>query len=198
MNQENKHIIDDLKVAPIQLPSDSYFETLKKSILNEIGNDGLKKKEQEDVLPKTELSPGKGENLKGNPRIISMYRRWYIWGSAAAILAFAILFSWNFSNSTENSVSINLSSVSNEEIYDYLTENIEDLDSETIALHLSEDVIAYADETEEKNQSSEPKNSKTETFSSKSTLLDQVKDEEILDYLQNESGELDEYLLIES
>ena len=30
MNQEDKHIIDDLQVNPIQLPSDSYFEELKR------------------------------------------------------------------------------------------------------------------------------------------------------------------------
>lgn len=176
MNQENKHIIDDLKVTPIQIPSDSYFEDLKKSILNEIGNDmpiaiGMKKKEE--------------------PKIISMYKRWYVWGSAAAILAFVVLFSWNNTNSTKNSEPINLSSVSNEEIYDYLDENIEDLDPETIAHHLSNDAMAQ-------NESQPSVTENQETISSKPTLLDQVKDEEILDYLNEESGELDEYLLIES
>ncbi|WP_341901010.1 hypothetical protein [Fluviicola taffensis] len=174
MNQENKHIIDDLELTPIQLPSDSYFEELKKSILKEIGNDGLKKKEE--------------------PRIISMYKRWYVWGSAAAILAFAILLSWNNTHTPTESESINLSSVSNEEIYDYLNENIEDLDSETIAVHLSDEAVAQnEDQTSEK----EPVQA-TEDFSSKSTLLDHVEDQEILDYLKDESGELDEYLLIES
>lgn len=175
MNQENKHIIDDLQVAPIQLPSDSYFEELKKSILKEIGNDGLKKKKEE-------------------PRIISMYKRWYVWGSAAAILAFVILLSWNNTQTPPESTSINLSSVSNEEIYDYLNENIEDLDSETIAVHLSNDAIAQNEDQAAENEKVET----TEDFSSKSTLLDHVEDQEILDYLNDESGELDEYLLIES
>ena len=179
MNQENKHIIDDLKVAPIQMPSDSYFEELKKSILNEIGNDGLKKENE--------------------PRIIPMYKRWYVWGSAAAILAFAILLSWNNTNTPPESQSINLSSISNEEIYDYLNENIEDLDPETIAVHLSNDAVA-----QKENQSSENEVAETsEDFSSKSTLLDHVEDQEILDYLKDDpdfyrEGELDEYLLIES
>lgn len=174
MNQENKHIIDDLQVAPIQLPSDSYFEELKKSILKEIGNEGLKKKEE--------------------PRIIPMYRRWYVWGSAAAILAFAILLSWNNTQTPPESASINLSSVSNEEIYDYLNENIEDLDSETIAVHLNNDAIAQNEDQTTENEKVET----TEDFSSKSTLLDHLEDQEILDYLNDESGELDEYLLIES
>lgn len=197
MNQENKHIIDDLKVAPIQMPSDSYFEALKKSILNEIGNDGLKKKKEEDPSadePKIEASLGKSEKLKDTPRIIPMYKRWYVWGSAAAILAFAILLSWNNTNTPAESGSINLSSVSNEEIYDYLNENIEDLDPETIAVHLSDDAVAQNEDQGSENTPTEKK----DDFSSKSNLLDHVEDQEILDYLKDESGELDEYLLIES
>lgn len=172
MNREKRHIIDDLKVAPIQMPSDSYFEDLKKTILNEIGNDRLNKNEK--------------------PRIIPLYKRWYFWGSAAAILAFAILLSRNSTNSTTDSAAINFSSVSDDEIYQYLNENIEDLDAETIALHLSDDAIAQ-------NKSSENKSQETQHIvSSGATLLDNIKDEEILDYLNNESDELDEYLLIES
>jgi len=178
VNQENKHIIDDLKVTPIQMPSDSYFEELKKSILNEIGND----------------VPSATGMKKDTPRIIPMYRRWYVWGSAAAILAFAILLPWSTTNSPKESEGINLSSVSNEEIYDYLNENIEDLDTETIAVHLSSDAI-----TQKGNQEAENDVAGTRgNFSSKSTLLDHVEDQEILDYLKDESGELDEYLLIES
>lgn len=175
MNRENKHIIDDLKVTPIQMPSDSYFEDLKKSILHEIGNDfptasGIKKKE---------------------PGIISMYKRWYIWGSAAAILVFIILFPWNSTNSPTNSEPVNLSSVSDSEIYQYLNENIEDLDTETIALHLSEETMALNGSPDNQNQET------PESVSQKSILPDDIKDEEILDYLDDESGELDEYLLIE-
>lgn len=173
MNQENKYIIDDLEVNPIQLPSDSYFEALKQNILNEIAVDGLKTKKE--------------------PRVISMYKRWYVWGSAAAILVFVLLFPWNTNTApTSDSGSVNLSSVSNEEIYDYLSQNIEDLDPETIAVHLSSDGITWDDSSEEAN----PEIGKT--VSAPSVSLENVKDEEILDYLKNESGELDEYLLIES
>ncbi len=178
MNQENKHIIDDLKITPIQMPSDSYFEELKKSVLKEISNDSLKNKNE--------------------PRIIPIYKRWYVWGSAAAILAFLFLFPWNNSNTVTPTNSVNLSSVSNEEIYKYLTENIEDLDAETIALHLSDEAVT---ETGIEKSASETENQ--EDFTSKSPLLEHVKDEEILDYLNEDpgsyrDGELDEYLLIES
>lgn len=175
MNRENKHIIDDLEHTPIQMPSDLYFESLKKSVLNEIGNNQFKKE---------------------TPRIISMYKRWYVWGSAAAILAFLLLFPWNNTNPPVNSEPINLSSVSNEEIYNYLNENIEDLDAETIAIHLSNDAATASLNTENEKSTSEKE--KRETFTSKSPLLDHIEDEEILDYLKDESGELDEYLLIES
>jgi hypothetical protein len=171
MNSEKRHIIDDLKVAPVQMPSDSYFEDLKKNILKEIGNDRLDKNEK--------------------TRIISMYKRWYVWGSAAAILAFALLLFRNNTNPSTDSVPVNLSSVSDEEIYQYLSENIEDLDAETIALHLSDEAIAQ-------NESSETVKENKQTIPSGTTLLDNIKDEEILDYLDDESGELDEYLLIES
>lgn len=173
MNQENKYILDDLEVHPIQLPSDSYFEALKKHVLSEISVDGLKKNEK--------------------PRVISMYKRWYVWGSAAAILAFALLFPWNTNTvPTTGSESVNLSSVSNEEIYDYLSQNIEDLDPETIAVHLNSDGITWDESSEEANPEIR------QTVSTPSVSLEHVKDEEILDYLKNESGELDEYLLIES
>jgi hypothetical protein len=171
MNQEDKYIIDELEHAPISMPSDSYFEELKKNVLREIKNDGLEKK----------------------TRIIPMYQRWYIWGSAAAILAFLFLFPWNTANPEAASNSVNLSSVSNEEIYNYLTENIEDLDAETIALHLSDEAV-----TGPEIEKSASETEKEEEFTSKSPLLEHVKDEEILDYLDDESGELDEYLLIES
>lgn len=195
MNQEDKHIIDDLQVNPIQMPSDLYFEELKKNILSEVGNNRLK---QEDVkLPKIEASPGKDEKLKEQSGIISMYRHWYVWGSAAAILAFALLFPWNnHTNPSINSEQINLSSVSNEEIYQYLDENIEDLDTEAITAHLSKDVMVNSEVTENRDEASATEN--TDNFSSKSPLLEHIKDEEILDYLNDESGELDEYLLIES
>ena len=70
--------------------------------------------------------------------------------------------------------------------------NIEDLDPETIAVHLSSDGITWDESSGKENPEIR------ETVSTKSILLDNVKDEEILDYLKNESGELDEYLLIES
>ena len=195
MSQEDKHIIDDLKVNPIQMPSDSYFEALKKNILSEVGNNGFKQEEAQ--LPKTETSPGKGEKLKEQPGIIPLYKRWYVWGSAAAILAFALLFPWNNHTSpSTNPERINLSSVSNEEIYQYLDENIEDLDTETIAVHLSKEVVVTSDIVETEDAASVKES--TDHFSSKSPLLEHIKDEEILDYLKNESGELDEYLLIES
>lgn len=181
MNRENKHIIDDLEHTPIQMPSDSYFESLKKNVLNEIRND----------LPVTI-----GMQKKKEARMISMYKRWYVWGSAAAILAFALLFPWNNTNPPVNSEPINLSSVSNEEIYDYLNENIEDLDAETIAMHLSNNATTVLPDTENEKSASEKE--KQETFTSKSPLLEHIEDEEILDYLKDESGELDEYLLIES
>lgn len=195
MSQEDKHIIDDLQVNPIQMPSDSYFEELKKNILSEVGNNGLK--QEETQLQETETLFGKSEKLKEQPGIISMYKRWYVWGSAAAILAFALLFPWNNNtNPSINAEQINLSSVSNEEIYQYLDENIEDLDAETIAVHLNKDAMANAELYEKQDVASSLE--ATEKFTSKSPLLEHVKDEEILDYLNDESGELDEYLLIES
>lgn len=173
MNQENKYMIDDLQVHPAQLPSDSYFEALKKNVLKEIHANGLKKNEA--------------------PRIIPMYKRWYVWGSAAAILAFALLFPWNTATVPETaSGSVNLSSVSDQEIYDYLDQNIEDLDPETIAVHLNSDRITWDESPGKENPEMHP------PVLNKTILLDDVKDEEILDYLKNESGELDEYLLIES
>lgn len=173
MNPENKNILDELEHAPISMPSDSYFEELKKNVLNEIKNEGSKKSKE--------------------TRIIPMYQRWYVWGSAAAVLAFLILFPWNNPNTTTPINPVNLSSVSNEEIYNYLTENIEDLDAETIALHLSDEAV-----TDPKTEKSVSETENQEDFTSKSPLLEHVKDEEILDYLNEESGELDEYLLIES
>lgn len=173
MSQANKQLIDDLKVTPIQMPSDSYFEGLKKNVLEQIGNTRLEEKKE--------------------PQVIPMYKRWYVWGSAAAILLFAILFSWNDPNSapaSPESLKINLSSISNEEIYEYLDQHIEDLDAETIVSHI--DAGAFTATEEQTDQQVKPV-----APSYQSPLLDEINEEEILDYLKNEPGETDEYLLIE-
>lgn len=179
MNQENKYIIDDLQVNPVQMPSEDYFEALKTNILNQIDQDGLKQ--------------------NGQAKIIPLYKRWYVWSSAAAILLFAILFSWNNPNTTEDPTPVNLSSVSDEEIYEYLDQHIEDIDPETIAVHLGSDKLTQnqqegALETNKKNINQSVSNP---------TLFENIRDEEILDYLKEDpdtyrDGELDEYLLIES
>lgn len=179
MNRENKHIIDDLKVHSTPMPSEVYFEDLKKNILSQIGND----------VP---VSGGIKQNSQA--KIIPLYKRWYVWGSAAAILLFAILFSWNTPGSADESAPINLSSVSDEEIYEYLNQHIEDIDPETIAAHLSTEKLAQND-----RQATPEKEDKVNKSSvSNATMFDHINDEEILDYLKEESGELDEYLLIES
>lgn len=179
MNRENKHIIDDLKVQAPPIPSDAYFEELKKNILNQIGNS-------------TPIATGTNRNSQA--KIIPLYKRWYVWGSAAALLLFAILFSWNNPGSVDESAPINLSSVSDEEIYEYLNQHIEDIDPETIAVQLSTEKLAQnnrqtAPETEEQVNKKSVSNT---------TMFEHIKDEEILDYLKEDSGELDEYLLIES
>lgn len=178
MSQENKQLIDDLKVTPIQMPSDSYFEGLKKNLLDQIGNTRLEEKKE--------------------PRIIPMYKRWYVWGSAAAILLFVFLVSRNDPNSApgaSESLKISLSAVSNEEIYEYLDQHIEDLDAETIVSHIDAGSFTGTEEQTDQTQV------KQQAPSSQSPLLDEINDEEILDYLKNDpgsqDGELDEYLLIE-
>lgn len=174
MNQENKHIIDDLQVNPVQMPSEDYFETLKTNILSQIDQNSLKQNAQAKIIP--------------------LYKRWYVWSSAAAILLFAILFSWNNPNTTDDSTPINLSSVSDEEIYEYLNQHIEDIDPETIAVHLDSDKLAQHEQDEAPETNKRTINQSV----SNPTLFENIQDQEILDYLKDESGELDEYLLIES
>lgn len=174
MNQENKYIIDDLEVNQVQIPSEDYFEALKMNILGQIDQNGLKQ--------------------NGQAKIIPLYKRWYVWSSAAAILLFAILFSWNNPNTTEGSTPINLSSVSDEEIYEYLNQHIEDIDPETIAVHLGSDKLNQNQQEEVSEMNKKGFNQSVST----PTLFENIQDEEILDYLKEESGELDEYLLIES
>lgn len=179
MNREDKHIIDDLKVNSAQMPSERYFEELKKKLLNQIGND---------------IPAPIGTKQNSTTKIIPLYKRWYVWGSAAALLLFAILFSWNNPGSANESAPINLSSVSDEEIYEYLNQHIEDIDPETIAAHLSTEKLAENDRQEV------PETDKkwNKQSVSNATMFEHIQDEEILDYLKEESGELDEYLLIES
>ncbi|WP_300663314.1 hypothetical protein [Fluviicola sp.] len=179
MDQKSKYIIDDLKVNPVQMPSEDYFEALKTNILNQIDNN----------VP---IAIGMEQN--GHAKIIPLYKRWYVWSSAAAILLFAILFSWNNPNAADESTTINLSSVSDEEIYEYLNQHIEDIDPETIAVHLNSDKLAQNDQQVIREVTKKSSNQSV----SNPTLFENIKDEEILDYLKEDSGELDEYLLIES
>lgn len=184
MNQDNKYIIDDLEVNRVQIPSEDYFEALKMNVLDQINQN----------VP---IAIGMRQN--GQAKIIPLYKRWYVWSSAAAILLFAILFSWNNPNTVENPTPINLSSVSDEEIYEYLDQHIEDIDPETIAVHLGSDKLT------QNQQEGAPETSKKNINQSVSnpTLFENIRDEEILDYLKEDpdtyrDGELDEYLLIES
>ena len=164
MNQENKYIIDDLQVNPVQMPSEDYFEALKTNILSQIDQDGLKQ--------------------NGQAKIIPLYKRWYVWSSAAAILLFAILFSWNNPNTVEDPTPVNLSSVSDEEIYEYLNQHIEDIDPETIAVHLNSDKLAQ----NEQEGTSETNKKSIHQSVSNPTLFENIRDEEILDYLKEENS----------
>lgn len=166
MRSEKKHIVDELEVKIVPQPEEFYFLQLKERILQE--------------LPEHPTA-----------KIIPIYKRWYFWsGAAAAVL---VLFTLNtFQNvNTQKTNELDFSSVSKEEVLNYLHENIEELEDHELVEHVT---IAsnWTDSTA--HEIIQPATKQT-VSEKEEPLFQNIEREEILEYLKNEDISVDELLI---
>ena len=171
MNQNEKHIIDDLKVNPTPLPSNDFFEQFKADMMKQVL----------DKQPETKLIP--------------LYKRWYSWTSIAAAIALIITLNWNRSETTKPiEQKVDFSSVNKAEILEYMEEHIDDVEIAQLAEHLDEipqvDLLKTVENPS--NDLADQSNNNNEN------LFDDLDKEAILKYLQEEDLDIEEELFIGS
>lgn len=171
VNQNEKHIIDDLKVNPTPLPSNDFFEQFKEDMMKQVL----------DKQPETKLIP--------------LYKRWYSWTSIAAAIALIITLNWNRSETTKPiEQKVDFSSVNKAEILEYMEEHIDDVEIAQLAEHLDEipqvDLLKTVENPS--NDLADQSNNNNEN------LFDDLDKEEILKYLQEEDLDIEEELFIGS
>lgn len=171
MNQNEKHIIDDLKVNPTPLPSNDFFEQFKADMMKQVL----------DKQPETKLIP--------------LYKRWYSWTSIAAAIALIITLNWNRSETTKPiEQKVDFSSVNKAEILEYMEEHIDDVEIAQLAEHLDEIPQVDLLKTVE-NPSTDLAD---QSNNNNENLFDDLDKEEILKYLQEEDLDIEEELFIGS
>jgi hypothetical protein len=153
--EENKDIFDYLKVNKIGGPDASYFENLANSVI---------------------------EKSQSNTPIIPLYRKPITWISAAAA-SIAILLLVNLFNQPDEpgNVLLALNDIPSNEIEAYVSENIDDFDTELIVEYIDEESLI----TQEKEDKQEIEVEKTIDF-------EEITAKDILDYFDHEEIELEE------
>jgi Glu-tRNA(Gln) amidotransferase subunit E-like FAD-binding protein len=162
--EENKDIFEHIEKRKVELPDASYFENLAESVLD-------------------------SQKVK----VVPFHKRPIAWisAAAAAILVF-VVFQFGSSNVEQNDVLAELDSISNEEVFAYVEDNIDDFDIELLAEFVPEDRIDDSALEEEFNHMiNTDENSMTQVDSEIS--FDNISKDDILDYLEEE--ELDIYEL---
>ncbi len=166
MRSEKKHIVDELEVKNVPIPEETYFLQLKERILQE--------------LPEHPTA-----------KILPIYKRWYFWsGAAAAVLVLITLFTSQGYNKTAHS-DLDFSSVTHDEVLQYLYENIEEMEDHEIVEHVT---IAsnWTDSTA--HEIIQPATKQT-VSKKEEPLFQNIEREEILEYLKNEDISVDELLI---
>lgn len=172
MEASKKHIIDSLEVAQTPLPDDQYFADFRSS-----------------VLAKTLPSEKQGS-------IVPLYKRWYSWGAAAAILLIALFINGLYAPQTAPETEPSFSELSKDDILDYFHENPEELDETLLAEQLPESAI-WSDSSSVKPAKSQTTESPQQKKQTKTQSFDELDRKEIFDYFQEEGYDFDDELLID-
>ena len=153
--EENKDIFDYLKVNKVEGPNSFYFESLANSVI---------------------------EKSQANTKVIPLYRKPITWVSAAAASIAVILLVNLFNQPTENgNVLLALNDIPHNEIEAYVSENIDDFDTDLIAEFIDEENLNIT-EVE----------SVQEIQTEKIIDFEEITAKDILDYLDDEEIELED------
>jgi hypothetical protein len=164
------HIIDELKVNRAPMPSDDFFADFKDTVLEKIAQEQTAK-------------------------IVPLYKRWYSWTAVAAAVALIFTVTWNSPTVTPSAKKepIDFASLTREDVLEYMEEHIEDFEAEMLAEQMDSIPTWNVAET----------NTSTAVVSNRQQgkndhLFDNLDKEDILKYLEEESIDLDEDLLLGS
>ena len=167
METPQRHIIDELKKNSAPLPGEDYFASLKAGLLEK-------------------ANPAEEKTVA----VVPLYRRKWLIGLAAAAAIACLLILRNGKQETVSAV-VDWNSVTREEMLAYVDENIEEFDAVAIAEQL-DSIPEWRTELPATDISAE----KLKPAKKQQKLFDQLDDEEILKYLEEEVIELDDELLI--
>ena len=162
---EEKNILDHIKARKVEAPDQSYFKALANEIIEKESDSG---------------------------KVIPMWRKPVIWITSAAAVSALIIFSTQFSKpQNETDVLLALNEISNEEIFSYIDENIEEFDTELIASFVDEndESISFATEPNYTDSTQVKKDPKTNDTN---ILPESIDRDAILDYLEDQEINLDE------
>jgi hypothetical protein len=168
MNNEQNNMLSKLEKVPTQVPNDLYFETLKKQVVGKLENE---------------------------PKIVPFYRKKWL-QAAASILLLIGIGSVYLLNSKEpvpvTKHKVDFSSLSKDDIINYIENNQEDFDERDLASALIElPALGNAVQVQSKQKIS-GKEAELEK------MWNDLEDEDILEYLKEESDDLDEELIFGS
>lgn len=168
MNKDSHRIFQELEKVPTQVPDDAYFEALKSAVIS---------------------------TIKNEPKVVPFYRKRWIQAAASIVFLLGIgslFLIGNFKQPTpsQTSETVDFSSLSREDILAYIENHSEDFETEDIAGILSE--------VPSLSLPSQPVKQHQKTVKSKphQELWDQLEDDEIIRYLEEESYDLDEEMIL--
>jgi len=173
MNNDDKNILSKLNKVPVQVPNDDFFESLKVRVVDKINTE---------------------------TKIVPFYKR-MSFRAAATIAILIAIGSVYFMQSPKQEIpqkqqaKVDFSSVSKNDILAYIEENAEDFETEDIVEALSE-VPSIKEESKEV-KTSNPNPQKVKSTSTQK-LWNELKDEDILRYLEEQGEDLDEELILGS
>lgn len=167
MNNEQKNILSKLEKVPTQVPNDVFFETLKKQVVDKLENE---------------------------PKIIPFYRKTWIQSAASILLLMGIGCVYLLNSKTPLShpkTKVDFSALSKQDILKYIENNQEEFEERDLAAALIELPVLGNQVQIQTKQKVSGKDTELEK------MWNDLDDEEILQYLQEESDDIDEELLFE-
>ncbi len=174
MNNENKNILSKLNKVPVQVPNDDFFEALKVHVVDKINTE---------------------------TRIVPFYKRMSFRAAATIAILIAIGSVYFLQKNPKpeiqpsQSAKVDFNSLSKQDILAYIEENSEDFETEDLASVLGE--IPSIENTSKENNSENAKpNSNKVKSNSTQKLLQELDDEDILKYLEEQGEDLDEELIL--
>lgn len=169
MNNEQNNILSKLEKVSTQVPNDLFFETLKKQVVGKLENE---------------------------PKVVPFYRKKWLQAAASILLLIGIgsVYLFNTKEPVPNTKeTVDFSSLSEDDILKYIENNQEDFDERELASALIElPAIGNPVQVQSKQKISSKKEAELEK------MWNDLEDEDILEYLQEESDDLDEELIFGS